>query len=217
MAGYIAQAVSIPALVDADTGFGGAANTGRAVAQFERAGLAGLHIEDQAFPKRCGHLGGKELVSIEQMTEKIAAACLARRDKDFLIVARTDARAVEGLDGALRRGAAYLDAGADAIFPEALQDADEFRLFARKIKAPLVANMTEFGQGPLLSAAQLGAMGYRIVLFPQTAFRVAMKSMRLCLEDLRKKGTQKSWIPRMQTRQELYNLLNYDPKKSIWP
>ena len=209
LAGYIADAVSIPALADADTGFGGPENVGRTVRTFERIGLAGLHLEDQEFPKRCGHLAGKTLVSAEEMAEKIAAAVSARRDKDFLIVARTDARAIEGLDSAVQRAKAYLEAGADAIFPEALQSAKEFRDFARKVRAPLMANMTEFGRSPLLTVDELADMGYRMVIFPQTAFRVSMHAAESCLRDLKRRGTQKAWIKRMQTREDLYKLLNY--------
>lgn len=211
LAGYIARAVKIPALVDADTGFGGPANAAHAVREFERAGLAGMHIEDQVFPKRCGHLAGKAVISVEEMTERIRAAAGARADEDFLIVARTDARAVEGFDATVERARTYLAAGADAIFPEALETAREFRDFARRIEAPLMANMTEFGRSPLLSARRLAAMGYRIAIFPLTAFRVSMHAVGECLRDLKRRGSQRSWLARMQTRSELYELLGYDP------
>jgi methylisocitrate lyase len=217
LAGYVASAVQIPAVVDADTGFGGPKDAARAVQRFERAGLAGLHIEDQVFPKRCGHLGGKELVSAREMVQKIRATVRARSDKDFLIIARTDARAVEGFDAAVERARLYLDAGADAIFPEALETAGEFRRFAKEVRAPLMANMTEFGRGPLLSVGQLQSMGYRMVIFPMTAFRVAMKAAEKCLGDLRRRGTQRGWLGRMQTRAELYDLLDYDPAQEHWP
>jgi len=216
LAGYIANAVHIPALGDADTGFGGPQNVARAVREFERAGLAGLHLEDQAFPKRCGHLAGKTLVSPEEMARKIFAAVRARRDKDFLIVARTDARTVEDWDSAVHRARSYLDAGADAIFPEALETAGEFRAFAKKVRAPLVANLTEFGRGPLLSVRQLASMGYRIVLFPLTAFRVSMRAAEDCLREVKRRGTQRPWLNRMQTRQELYELLAYEPSQQLW-
>jgi methylisocitrate lyase len=216
LAGYIANAVRIPALVDADTGFGGPKKVARTVQEFERTGLAGMHLEDQVFPKRCGHLAGKALVAVEEMAEKLRAAVRARRDKDFLIVARTDARAVEGFEAAVRRAKRYLKAGADAIFPEALESEKEFREFARQVRAPLLANMTEFGRSPLLSARQLAAMGYRMVIFPLTAFRVSMKSAENCLRDLKRRGTQRGWLERMQTRQELYDLLNYDPRAATW-
>jgi methylisocitrate lyase len=211
-AGYIARAVKIPVLADADTGFGGPASVARAVRAFERVGLAGMHLEDQVFPKRCGHLAGKAVVPVESMVRKIRSAVQARSDADFLIVARTDARAVEGFEAAVDRARAYLDAGADAIFPEALETAREFREFAKKVNAPLMANMTEFGRGPSLSVRQLAAAGYRMVLFPLTAFRVAMRATEECLRDLRRRGTQRPWLGKMQTRTELYELLGYDPK-----
>ena len=213
LAGYIARAVKIPCIVDADTGFGGAENAARTVEEFERAGLAGCHIEDQEFPKRCGHLAGKTLVAVEDMNEKIAAAAVAKRDKDFLLIARTDARAVENFAKAVERAQSYLKAGADAIFPEALQTEQEFRDFAKELKAPLLANMTEFGKSPLLSLGQLVDLGYRMVIYPQTAFRVSMFAAAQMLRDLKKSGTQAGWIDRMQTRQELYDLLGYDPRK----
>ena len=216
LAGYIADSVRIPALADADTGFGGPENVARTVRMFERAGLAGMHLEDQAFPKRCWHLAGKKLVPLEEMTERIIAAAHARRDGDFLLVARTDARSVEGFEAAVRRAQNYLQAGADAVFPEALESAQEFRDFARRVRAPLLANMTEFGRSPLLSARQLGAMGYRIVIFPLTAFRVSMKAAERCLRDLKRHGTQRCWLDQMQTRQELYDLLGYDPRADSW-
>jgi methylisocitrate lyase len=216
-AGYIAKAVRIPAFVDADTGFGGTKEAARAVERLESAGLAGLHVEDQVFPKRCGHLAGKELVSPGDMARRIRAMARARRDKDFVIIARTDARAVEGFDAALDRARTYLEAGADGIFPEALENPAEFRRFAKEIRAPLMANMTEFGKSPLLTARQLESMGYRIVIFPMTLFRVAMKSVENCLADLKQRGTQRGWLGRMQTRQELYDLLEYDPTQSVWP
>jgi methylisocitrate lyase len=213
LAGYIARAVKLPCVVDADTGFGGAENAARSVEEFERAGLAGCHIEDQEFPKRCGHLAGKTLVAIEDMNEKIAAAAAAKRDKDFLLIARTDARAVENFPKAVERAQSYLNAGADAIFPEALQSEQEFRDFAKEMKAPLLANMTEFGKSPLLSLGQLAELGYRMIIYPQTAFRVSMFAAGQMLRDLKKSGTQAGWIDRMQTRQELYDLLDYDPTK----
>jgi methylisocitrate lyase len=213
LAGYVARAVKIPCIVDADTGFGGAENAARTVEEFERAGLAGCHIEDQEFPKRCGHLAGKTLVAIEDMNEKIASAAAAKRDKDFLLIARTDARAVENFGKAVERAQSYMAAGADAIFPEALQTEQEFRDFAKEVKAPLLANMTEFGKSPLLSLGQLSELGYRMVIYPQTAFRVSMFAAAQMLRDLKKSGTQADWIDRMQTRQELYDLLGYDPTK----
>ncbi|HEX8077153.1 MAG TPA: methylisocitrate lyase [Chthoniobacterales bacterium] len=213
LAGYVARAVKIPCIVDADTGFGGAENAARTIQEFERAGLAGCHIEDQEFPKRCGHLAGKTLVAMEDMNEKIAAAAAAKSDKDFLLIARTDARAVESFAKAVERAQSYLASGADAIFPEALQNEHEFRDFAKEVKAPLLANMTEFGKSPLLSLGQLAELGYRMVIYPQTAFRVSMFAAEQMLRDLKKTGTQQAWLERMQTRQELYDLLGYDPTK----
>lgn len=213
LAGYVARAVKIPCIVDADTGFGGPENAARTVQEFERAGLAGCHIEDQEFPKRCGHLAGKTLVAIEEMNEKVAAAAAARRDKNFLLIARTDARAVESFDQAVERAKTYLAAGADAIFPEALQGREEFRDFAKAVDAPLLANMTEFGKSPLLSRDELAELGYRMVIYPQTAFRVSMFATGRMLSDLKSTGTQESWLDRMQTRKELYELLDYDPTK----
>jgi methylisocitrate lyase len=183
----------------------------------ESAGLAGCHIEDQEFPKRCGHLAGKSLVPVEEMVGKIQAAAAARRDPDFLIIARTDARAVEDFDQAVNRARQYLAAGADAIFPEALQTADEFREFARRIDKPLLANMTEFGKSPLLSFSELSDLGYRMVIYPMTAFRIAMKATADFLAELKNSGTQKNWLERMQTRKELYELLDYDPAAETWP
>jgi methylisocitrate lyase len=217
LAGYVARAVRIPAVVDADTGFGGPRDAARAVERLQHAGLAGLHIEDQVFPKRCGHLGGKELVPAGEMVRKIRSSVRARRDKDFLIIARTDARAVEGFDAAVARARLYLEAGADAIFPEALETAPEFRKFAKEVRAPLMANMTEFGRSPLLSVRQLDAMGYRMAIFPMTVFRVAMRAAEQCLGDLKRRGTQRNSLPMMQTRAELYDLLDYDPTQSEWP
>lgn len=217
LAGYVVDAVNIPAIVDADTGFGGGENVARTIHELERAGLAGCHLEDQEFPKRCGHLAGKSLVEAEEMVDKIRAAAAARRDPDFLIIARTDARGVESFGKAVKRAEKYLEAGADAIFPEALQNADEFRDFAKEIKSPLLANMTEFGKSPLLSLQELADLGYRMVIFPMSAFRVSMKASEQFLRTLKASGTQADWVEMMQTRQELYDLLGYDPAADTWP
>lgn len=221
---YVASAVSIPIICDADTGFGGTLNVTRTVREFEAAGAAGIHIEDQEWPKRCGHLEGKEVVEAEAMTEKVRAAVQARTDPDFMIIARTDARSVVGFDEAIRRGRLYVDAGADAIFPEALESEGEFEVFAEKVnptfgsRTPiLVANVTEFGKTPLISVESLGQLGYRMVLFPQTALRVALKAMKEVLLDLKQKGTQKGFVNRMMTRQELYELLQYEVTKGVAP
>lgn len=211
----IATAVGIPALADVDTGFGGPLNVMRTVQEFERAGLAGLQVEDQEDPKRCGHLSGKRLVPQGEMAMKIGAAADARHDRDFAIVARTDARSVEGLEAAVTRAIAYVRAGADAVFPEALESAEEFRTFAERlhregVKVPLVANMTEFGKSPYLRVGELEDLGYRLVLFPVTALRVAAKAVEDMLHELRAMGTPRGLLDRMQTRQQLYELLRYD-------
>ena len=214
-AAAIARAVAIPALMDADTGFGSALNVMRTVAECEGAGLAGVQLEDQELPKRCGHLPGKKLVSISEMVGKVRAACRARQDPDFLVVARTDARAVEGMEAAVKRTFAYVEAGADAIFPEALESAEEFRLFAGRLanegaKVPLVANMTEFGKTPYLTVSEFEALGYRLVLFPVSALRVATKAVDEFLSDLKSRGSQRDRLPHMHTRRELCDLLRYD-------
>jgi methylisocitrate lyase len=216
LAGYIARAVKIPVIVDADTGFGGSENVARTIRELEAAGLAGCHIEDQEFPKRCGHLSGKSVVDVEEMTEKIKAAVAARSDPDFMIIARTDARAVEDFDRTVDRAQRYMEAGADAIFPEALQTVEEFRDFAGEIGLRLLANMTEFGKSPLLSFTELAGFGYRMVIFPQSAFRVSMKASQKFLRALKESGTQKEWLKEMQTREELYKLLDYDPTAQKW-
>ena len=206
---YLTQAVEIPVIADADTGFGEALCTERTVRLFEAAGVAGIQLEDQRLPKRCGHLSGKQLVEPAEMQAKLRAAVAARRDADFVLIARTDARGVRGFDDAVARAGAYLDAGADVIFPEALESADEFERFARAVEAPLLANMTEFGKSPLLPFDELGQMGYRIVLYPVTLLRLAMKTVEQALATLRADGTQASLVAGMQTRQELYDLLGY--------
>ena len=213
-AGTIANAVSIPALVDADTGYGPPLAVMRAVREFEQRGLAAIQLEDQENPKKCGHLPGKRLVSTSEMAQKIGAAVEARRDPDFVIVARTDARAVEGLDASVRRAREYARAGADAVFPEALESAEEFRAFAQGlskegIKVPLVANMTEFGKTPYLTVREFEDLGYRIVLFPVTALRMATKAIETMLAELKALGTQQGLLNRMHTRQQLYELLRY--------
>ena len=205
----ITQATALPLLCDADTGFGEALNVERTVRLFEAAGVAGIHLEDQQMPKRCGHLSGKSLVEPSAMAAKVRAAVAARQDPDFVIIARTDARGVNGFDDAVRRARLYLEAGADAIFPEALETADEFARFAREVPAPLLANMTEFGKSPVLDFATLAGLGYRMVLYPLTAFRSALRAAQDTLTDLLSKGHQRDRVPQMLTRAELYELLGY--------
>jgi methylisocitrate lyase len=211
---YIADAVAVPAICDADTGFGEVVNVRRTVREFEQAGIAGIHLEDQESPKRCGHLAGKRLIEPAEMARKIAAAVEARRDPDFLLIARTDARSVSGLEDAIARAQLYLQAGADVIFPESLESAEEFARFAQAVGAThasplLLANMTEFGRTPLLTVEEFAAMGYRLVIFPMTAFRVMMRAVIDALTELKRSGTQRDLLPRMQTRRELYDLLRY--------
>ena len=206
----VATATSLPTIVDADTGFGEALNAARTMQELERAGVAGCHLEDQENPKRCGHLAGKRLVEPAAMERTLRAAAAARHDPRFLLIARTDARAVDGLDAAIERARAYLAAGADAIFPEALQDEDEFRAFRAAIDAPLLANMTEFGRSPLLDHATLTDLGYEMAIYPVTTLRLAMGAIERGLRVLREEGTQQGLVPGMQTRARLYELIGYD-------
>ena len=208
-AAVLARATTLPLLCDADTGFGEAVNVARTVRLYEDAGAAGLHLEDQVLPKRCGHLSGKGLVDVATMSAKVRAAVGSRRDDAFVVVARTDARGVEGFDAAVSRANAYLDAGADMIFPEALESAEEFARFAEAVDAPLLANMTEFGRSPLLDFDQLASMGYRAVLYPLTALRAATFAAESALRELRERGTQRGALDRMQTRSDLYDLIGY--------
>ncbi len=210
---YIVNSVKIPAIVDADTGFGGPREVRRAVEAFEEIGATAIQLEDQAGDKRCGHLAGKKVVSAREFAAKIQAAVNARKSKDFLIIARTDSAAVSGLSDAISRGRAYLEAGADIIFPEALASREEFAIFSREVRAPLMANMTEFGKTPYMRADEFFRLGYSMVIFPMTAFRVAMSATERALAQLRKKGTQKELLGRMQTREELYRLIGYEPER----
>ena len=209
-AAYIAQAVDIPAICDADTGFGEVLQVMRTVQAFERVGVAGIHIEDQQAPKRCGHLEGKTLIPSKEMERKLSAAVTARENPDFVLIARCDARAVEGFQAAVDRGLRYVEAGADVIFIEALETEDEFARYAESVEAPLLANMTEFGKSPDLTVQQFTNLGYKMVIFPMTTFRVMMKSVEEVLIELKKRGTPRALIDKMQTRKELYELLRYD-------
>jgi len=204
---YIARAVSIPVICDADTGYGNAINVMRTVREYEAAGVAGIHLEDQVFPKKCGHMEGKAVVSLDEMVGKIRAACAARGDPEFVVIARTDSRAVEGVDAAIRRANAYAEAGADLIFPEAPQSREELARFAQEIRAPVMANMTEFGKTPLVPAAELERMGYRLVIYPATALRVAHRAMQEFLAHLKQTGSQEGFLDRMAHRRELYELV----------
>ncbi|MCE9606273.1 MAG: methylisocitrate lyase [Planctomycetia bacterium] len=196
-------------IVDADTGFGEAVNVERTVGELEAAGAAAIQLEDQRLPKRCGHLSGKSLVDTAEMCAKLRAAAAARRDKQTIILARTDARGVEGFEAAVERAKRYLEAGADWIFPEALETPDEFSRFGAAVKVPLVANMTEFGRSPLLTQAELTQLGYAAALMPVTTLRIAMRAVEQALTTMYAEGTQKSLVGKMQTRQELYELLGY--------
>jgi methylisocitrate lyase len=204
---YITRSLSIPLISDADTGYGNAINVMRTVREYEAAGVAGIHLEDQIFPKKCGHMEGKALIPLEEMRGKIRAACEAREDPDFVIIARTDSRAVEGVEAAVRRARAYREAGADVIFPEAPQSREELAHFAREIPGPLLANMTEFGKTPLVPAAELERMGYRLVIYPVSALRVAQRAMQELFGQIKQTGSQEAWLERMAHRQELYELV----------
>jgi len=206
---YVARVTTLPVISDADTAYGEVLNVARTVEEFEHAGLAGIHLEDQLAPKRCGHLDGKQVIAADEMAKKIRAAVRARSDPDFYLIARTDSRSILGLDDAIDRAKRYLDAGADAIFPESLQGAEEFATYADRVRAPLLANMTEFGKTPLIPVADFQAMGYAMVIFPMTAFRVMMKSAETVYSELMRTGTQASLIDQMQTRAELYDLIGY--------
>jgi len=205
----ICGACELPLLVDADTGWGSAFNIARTVKDLIRSGAAGMHLEDQVAAKRCGHRPGKALVPPGEMVDRLKAAVDARGDDDFVVMARTDAHAVEGQAAALERAAAYVAAGADMIFAEALRTLDEFREFSARISVPLLANITEFGQTPLFTAAELGAAGVRLVLYPLSAFRAAARAQTEVYGAIRAHGTQRSVLSGMQTRAELYEVLGY--------
>jgi methylisocitrate lyase len=207
-ASQVASKVSVPLIVDADTGFGEALNVTRTVEEMRAAGAAAIHIEDQILPKRCGHLEGKELVDTDEMVKKLITARDAA-GKELLIIARTDARSVEGMDSALDRAQIYSKAGADLIFPEALEGREEFAEFRRKVKLPLMANMTEFGKTPYMTAQEFEDLGYGIVIFPVTAFRAMMKSVKDTLTRLKAEGTQKGMLKSLMPREEFYDLIDY--------
>ncbi len=210
---WVVRATGLPVIVDADTGFGEALNVLRTVRELEAVGAAAVQIEDQVLPKRCGHLEGKEVVPAEAMAERVAAAVQARRE--LLVVARTDARATHGLEEAIRRARLYREAGADIIFPEALTSEAEFQAFAEAVPGPLLANMTEFGKTPYIPVEQFRRWGYQVVVFPVSTLRVAARAVEAFLRDLRDQGTQVDWLDRMQTRQELYELIGYDDYEAL--
>lgn len=204
----ITSRVELPLIVDVDTGFGETLNVSRTVAEMERADVAAIQLEDQVMPKRCGHLKGKQLVERGDMVRKIIAA-KAASSRGLVIVARTDAAAVEGFDSAVERARLYAKAGADVIFPEALRDAGEFREFAKKVETPLLANMTEFGRTEYIRVSEFERLGYRLVIFPVTLFRVMMKSAQDALGELASRGTQKALLKKMMSRDEFYDLIDY--------
>jgi methylisocitrate lyase len=204
----IHEITDIPIIVDADTGFGETLSVYRTVKILEEAGASAIQIEDQVSPKKCGHLNGKEVVSSDNMVEKIRSATAAR--KDSLIIARTDARAVTGIEDALARAKIYVQEGADIVFPEALTDRKEFRYFAENTDFPLLANMTEFGKTPFIKASEFQEMGYRFVIFPVTLFRIAAKAMDDALEVLKRDGTQEGIMGNIMARKEQYEVINYD-------
>ena len=206
----LTRGVTIPVIVDADTGFGATVNVERTIQELEAAGAAAIQLEDQQLPKRCGHLSGKSLITPEEMCAKLRAAAGARVDRDLVLLARTDARGVTTFEDAVERAKRYVDAGADWIFPEALADEQEFERFAEEIDVPLVANMTEFGRSPLLTLDELAEMGYAAVLYPVTLLRVAMKAVEAALGVVASDGTQRDLLDLMQTRQELYDVIGYD-------
>jgi methylisocitrate lyase len=207
----VVTASKLPVIVDADTGYGEIEGVSRTVVEYESNGAAGMHIEDQEFPKRCGHLDGKTLVSQSAMVEKIKFASKSKSHKDFLLIARTDARGTDSLETAIERGCAYRDAGADMIFPEGLRSEEEFVTFAKGCPGLLLANMTEFGKTPHISAKQFESIGYNLVIYPVSMQRVAMGAITECLSELHTSGTAEGFENKMQSRQELYDLIDYVP------
>jgi methylisocitrate lyase len=205
----IARMTNLPAIVDADTGFGEPMNVARTIQTLEDAGVAGLHIEDQVNPKRCGHLDGKAVVDAQTATKRIRAAADARRDPNLLIMARTDIRAIDGLPAAIDRAKALVDAGADAIFPEAMRDLSEFEAVRKAVDVPILANMTEFGQSELFSNQQLADVGINIVIYPVSLLRLAMGAAERGLDTIIREGSLVNEVPNMQTRARLYELLDY--------
>ncbi|MEM1409480.1 MAG: methylisocitrate lyase [Pseudomonadota bacterium] len=206
----IARVTDLPTVIDIDTGFGEPMSAARTVRLMEEAGLSACHIEDQVMPKRCGHLDGKEIVSTEVMVQRVRAAASRRLDSNFVLIARSDARAVEGLDQAIDRMKAYVDAGADMIFPEALKDESEFEAVRKALDVPLLANMTEFGKSCLFSRQELSDLGYNMVIYPVTTLRLAMGEALRGLDHIAEVGDQNGILDRMQHRKDLYDLLRYE-------
>jgi methylisocitrate lyase len=207
----IARTTSLPSIIDADTGWGEPMNVTRTIQEFIEMGLAGCHLEDQMNPKRCGHLDNKSVVSPDEMIKKIKAGVNGKKlDPNFLLIARTDARASEGLEKAIDRAKAYVDAGADMIFPEAMQDEKEFEAMRKAVSVPLLANMTEFGKGKLYSKTELENLGYNLVIYPVTTLRLAMGATEKGLDIIKSTGSQTEAVPLMQTRQQLYDLTGYE-------
>lgn len=211
----IASVTDLPVLIDADTGFGEPMSAARTITALEDAGLAGCHLEDQVNPKRCGHLDGKAVVPTDEMVRRLGAAVAARRDRDFVICARTDAAGIEGIDAAIERAKAYADAGADLIFTEALYTPADFEKFRAAIPTPLLANMTEFGKSELLSAGTLESIGYNAVIYPVTTLRLAMYAAEVGLREIYDTGTQSGLLDKMQHRSALYELLEYEDYNSF--
>ncbi len=207
------DACRLPVVVDADTGFGELESVVRTVVEYERAGAAGMHLEDQVFPKRCGHLDGKQLISTEDMMAKVQAASEHRLNKDFIVIARTDARGVDGIEAAIERGNSYRQAGADMIFPEGLESEEEFKKFADQCPGLLMANMTEFGKTPEIPSGRFAELGYELVIYPVSMLRLAMAHVIRGLEQLYSDGTAHSLVDEMLTRSDLYGLLGYDPQQ----
>ncbi|HEX5354164.1 MAG TPA: methylisocitrate lyase [Rhodanobacteraceae bacterium] len=205
----VVEATRLPLLVDIDTGWGGAFNIARTIRSFERAGVAAVHIEDQVGQKRCGHRPGKEVVPKQEMVDRIKAAVDAKTDRDFVLMARTDAAAVEGVDAAIERAVAYVEAGADMIFPEAMKTLDDYRRFKAAVKVPILANLTEFGSTPFFTVEELRSANVDIALYCCGAYRAMNKAALNFYETVRREGTQKSVVPAMQTREELYDFLDY--------
>ena len=205
----ITDVCSLPLLVDADTGFGGAFNIARTIRSLTKAGAAGCHIEDQVQAKRCGHRPGKQIVSSEEMVDRIKAAVDARTDESFVVMARTDALASEGLQAALDRAAACVEAGADMVFPEAVRELEHYRAFAERTRVPILANLTEFGATPLFTLDELRTVNVGLALYPLSAFRAANAAALRVYEAIRRDGTQSAVVDTMQTRAELYNFLDY--------